>query len=156
MMPKPMEIVFPPDWQMPRPPAPVGAFTLWDDSLWMSSQDWSTVIAPGVNLRILAGFLSDGATIPRLLQSAFTPRFEGTTFGPAYGHDGLYAARLVPRATADLIFFRQLLASGVHPAKARGYYFAVRMCGWWTWSRHTPESVAQARLYVSLQLPEAA
>ena len=41
-------------------------------------------------------------------------------------------------------------ASGVKRRKRRLVWLGVRIFGWITWLRHTPESVAEARKYIEL------
>ena len=136
---------------MPRPPQPVGHFDTSNNENWIATESGNATITPTLILKWSPGSDSDGASIPKLLQGPFSPRFESATFAQAFVHDMLYAARLVPRKLADYIFFRQLLAGGVHIFKARIYYAAVYTCGWYVWNRHTPGSVMAMRSVVTVE-----
>lgn len=156
----PMAVLFPSapwGWKMPRPPQPHGAF-LDDDTrdIWASDRAYRAVIGPGAHLLVDFGGKSDGASIPKILQTCFTPKFERATFAQAWVHDHLYGARLVRRELADWIFYKQLLAGNVHPAKALSYYLAVSVGGVAAWALHTPDSVREARQLATLQIMEAA
>ncbi len=43
-----------------------------------------------------------------------------------------------------------MTANGVRKRKRRLFWIGVRLFGWIAWLRHTPESVAEARQYISL------
>jgi hypothetical protein len=106
----------------------------------------------GCILEIDAGFASDGASIPKWLQSGLSPRYEAATFPAALAHDALYMAELIKRKAADFEFYRLLKLLGVPAWKAEAYYWAVRIAGWWIWKRHTIESVRKARTLCRLRL----
>ena len=78
----------------------------------------------GIQIFIPAGFLWDGASIPRILWPLL-----GSAFG-LYGyaamvHDYLYASRMVPRKIADKIFYEIMRKHGVNKFKAWLMYKAV-------------------------------
>jgi hypothetical protein len=146
----------PRDWRMPVPPQPIGRFSSTRRNRWDATMGGAAQLTPGLRLVWMPEAWSDGASIPFLLQTGFSPRFESATFAQAWIHDLLYGGRFVTRAMADYIFYRQLLAGGVHPVKAKAYYWAVFGWGWTAWLRHTPESVSEARRFVRLELAEAA
>jgi hypothetical protein len=152
----PFEARPPRDWRMPVPAMPIGRFSLERREQWFAELHGSAVITPHLKLRWFPRAWSDGASIPWFLQTAFTPRFEGTTFAPAWNHDLNYWGRLVSQELADWIFYKQLLACKVHPAKARAYYVAVRAFGWRAWNRHTAESITEARRLVGIEVMEVA
>jgi hypothetical protein len=99
----------------------------------------------GCILEIDAGFASDGASIPRWLQSGLSPRYEAATFPAALAHDALYLGELMSRKSADFEFYRLLKLLDVPTWKAEAYYWAVRIFGRWIWNRHTLEQVKATR-----------
>lgn len=92
------------------------------------------------------GFLTDFASIPRLLWPVFNPN-EIKVIPPAILHDFMYACpNDVSRAEADSIFYSALIDNLVNPVKAYTYYLAVRLMGWKHYNKdnhceftHTPE-----------------
>jgi hypothetical protein len=103
----------------------------------------------GYAFTIRAGFVWDGASIPRAFWRLGHP-LEGHVQGPALCHDAAYASEWVRRADADRMLYDMLRLSGVCWAKARTYWLAVRVGGWAVWRQHTPESVTAARQYVTI------
>lgn len=128
---------------MLNPPQPIGQF---DDLTgdWTLMRPYMASIGNGRWLFVAAGFVSDGASIPRFLWSAVGPRYERATFPAAFVHDALYAAELLPRRECDDIFYHHL-RSRVTWAKAYTYWLAVRMFGGYVWDAHDPMEVARAR-----------
>lgn len=76
-----------------------------------------------------AGFVTDGASIPRFLWRVLGHPFEAATIGAAVRHDYAYQTGRVPREQADAEFHDNLRADGVGAVKAKLYYFGVRMFG---------------------------
>jgi len=137
-------------------PEPVGRFDR-ESGLWLPTERWVCPFPDGRRaLEMLPGFLSDGASLPRILWSAVGPRFEARTFAAALFHDGAYGAELIARGEADRIFRAHLLMIGCDPAKARAYFLAVRALGWIAYNRHTTKSVATDRTFCRIiQFPES-
>lgn len=104
-------------------------------------------------LVVSPGFTSDGASIPRFLWSIIGHPFDPNFVAPAAGaHDPLYAAELLARADCDRELRALMLLNGkVAVERAPEFFFAVRAFGWWRWRRHSPRSVAQARLFCRLE-----
>jgi hypothetical protein len=132
---------------MTAPPQPIGRFDETSGH-WIAAQDWSVQLADGRTLRVLAGFSSDGASIPRPLWPLVGPRFSARTFPAALAHDALYASEWLPRAQADAEFYRLLRLTGVGRVKARSFWLAVRAAGWLVWRRHLRCGIELARLWV--------
>jgi hypothetical protein len=132
-----------------KPEQPIGKF---DDASgeWVLCESWLCRLSGGRTLYIRAGFVSDGASVPRFLWPVVGPRYAPATFAAALAHDAMYAAEIVSRADADNEFHRLLIMRGVGRHKACAYWLAVRLAGWAVWARHTPESVADARRFVSI------
>lgn len=87
-------------------------------------------------IKVPAGFETDLASVPRMVQGI--PGFESTGLSrrPAVVHDYLYASGDLPRMAADEVFYRALLAEKVHEPIARIYYRAVRTFGGDAWRAH--------------------
>lgn len=80
------------------------------------------------------GFITDYASIPRLGWSILgSPEQYALAAIP---HDYLYAKRPYPRATADSIFYRAMLESGIDSVRAGLFYLAVRCFGWSAWDKY--------------------
>lgn len=127
---------------------PIGAFDSASGD-WVLVADWKCA-CPAGTLTVLHGFVSDGATIPRILWPLVGPRYDEDSMIGALCHDALYAGELCDRETADESLRALLIESGCSPLKARLYYWAVRLCGWVPWGRHTAVSIAAARNFASL------
>lgn len=88
------------------------------------------------------GFIFDWATTPRITWGFLPP--SGLTHQP-YGiaalfHDWLYihhaiAGIAITRREADAVFLEIMLYVGVAAWRARMMWLAVRLGGWWGWSR---------------------
>ncbi|TDB64393.1 DUF1353 domain-containing protein [Arundinibacter roseus] len=97
------------------------------------------IVGPRLSLVIPYGYKTDFASVPQWLWSIVPPH--GRMTNAAVVHDFMYDNRVfetylgpeLARAFADRIFLRNMLASGVKPAQARMFYWAVRMFGarWW-------------------------
>ena len=80
------------------------------------------------NVIVPAGFVTDFASIPRLLRVIVTG--QDNTRKPAVIHDYLYVKKLVERSKADKIFYLALRDSGADWWKSRLIWAAVRVGGW--------------------------
>jgi hypothetical protein len=81
-----------------------------------------------------AGFTTDGASVPRVFWSLFSPT--GSYLKAAVIHDYLYVNQLFSRETTDLIFLEAMKESGVGFFTRRAVYRAVRLGGWIAWKRN--------------------
>jgi len=84
-------------------------------------------------VRIRAGFITDFASVPRLLWSLY-PRW-GSYGYAAIVHDYLYGedTQVATREIADQIFFEAMRVQGVPLLRANVLYFAVRFGGGFSW-----------------------
>ena len=110
----------------------------------------ATVSGWDVTVHVMPGFRTDGASIPRLLWPIFGSPYDPDIIAAAIGHDALYRGRIVPRRDADNAFRDMMEANGIPARKRRRIWLGVRLFGWITWARHTPEGVAEARRHISL------
>lgn len=76
-----------------------------------------------------AGFVTDGASVPRLLWRVVGHPMETPQIAAAVLHDWRYSTGDVPRADADALFREDLAAVGVGFARRWLFYFAVRLFG---------------------------
>lgn len=113
--------------------------------LWLLLNPWKAMLSDGRTLVVDAGFLSDGASIPWILQPVVGPRFSATTFPAAFGHDSLYASELLPREQCDEQFRLWLIECGCWRMTARLYWMGVRLGGGAVWAKHKKDEVDQAR-----------
>lgn len=75
------------------------------------------------------GFVTDFASIPRVLWPVFSP-IDYKTISPAILHDYLYTCpNDLTRAEIDSIFYSSLIDNRVNPVVAYAYWIAVRLGG---------------------------
>lgn len=117
-----------------------------DSDEWLLGAPFAAV-AEGWAVHIAPGFVSDGASIPRIAWRLIGHPLSGDYIAAALIHDALYAAELWPRADCDSAFNALLQALGLPAWKRWMMYAAVRAGGWRGWNAHTPESIAAARRY---------
>lgn len=84
-------------------------------------------------VRVMKGFVSDGASIPRALWSIVG--CPDTFTYEALAHDWLYMTHECSREDADFLFYVLLIDGGVNKFRARAMYHAVRLAGRWAWER---------------------
>jgi len=89
-----------------------------------------TVIIDGTPFTIERGFITDLASIPRLLWPIVSP-LRSSTVTPSILHDYLYyKPHGKSRQLIDDIYYASLLANGLSKGSAYRYYAAVRLFGW--------------------------
>ena len=76
-----------------------------------------------------AGFVTDGASIPRFLWRLCGHPMESPRIAAAVVHDWHYTTGDIPRADADALFRELLLEAGVAWHRAIIYWLAVRTFG---------------------------
>ncbi len=93
----------------------------------------------GVEFRVVvpAGFVSDGASIPRLFWAIIGPPIGSSHLLPAIVHDYLceQARDYNERVLGDAVFFKLLRDFDVPRWRRTLMYIAVRVCGRLTWRR---------------------
>ena len=82
-----------------------------------------------------AGFVTDGASVPRFFWRVLGHPFDGRKLGPSLRHDWHYEQQDVPRAQADAEYYCDLRAEGVTVPEASLYWLGVRLAGWAHWGR---------------------
>lgn len=103
-------------------------------------------------LRIMPGFITDGASIPRLPGFWFLigHPMQGDVLPAAVLHDGLYSAKLLTRKQADLVLLETMIKYKVNRIKARIIWTAVRLFGWFPWLTRKHAIVKRSRTFVRL------
>lgn len=124
---KPVEFGDPAQSRIPlRPP-----ITPWDKLNYILLDDWRGVPR---------GFITDGASLPRLLWRVFGHPLDPRTIGPAICHDFAYRTGSIPRAAADTNFREDLIFNGVNRPKAWTFYIGVWAFGWLFYNNHKKEA----------------
>jgi hypothetical protein len=90
-------------------------------------------LGSGDRITVPAGFVIDGASVPRLLEWFFG-RY-GRHLLAAIVHDWLYHAQTRSRAESDRIFHEYMIARGVPESAAWAMWAGVRAGGWWGWGK---------------------
>lgn len=76
--------------------------------------------------RLPRGTVCNGASIPGIVRPIFGNPYQGPNRDAGWLHDYLYATKLVSRAQADELFYRELIDDGCSTAMAKTMWFAVR------------------------------
>lgn len=90
----------------------------------------------GKEYTIPAGFIFDGASIPRIAWRGIGHPFMQEFREAALVHDFGYDTAIFPRDVADAMLRDHLVANGVSKFKAGLMYAAVRTGGLFAWNRH--------------------
>lgn len=108
---------------------------------WQLAREYS-VSSIGYRICIPAGYISDGASVPRALWWYAPP--VGLYSAAAICHDWLYANKgvrpmltppILSRGTCDAIFHDLMIRAGVRARKAKTMWLAVRAFGWKPWNK---------------------
>lgn len=108
---------------------------VWVPGEWLVLGDMGYTALDGSVYVIPQRFITDLASIPRLLRSIYT--VDDETRLPATLHDWLYCSHAVSRAQADALFLEALGRAGVGWTKRNAMYSAVRVGGWKYWNART-------------------
>jgi len=94
----------------------------------------------GYHFTLLAGFIHDGASIPRIVWPIIGMTQDGLLRGAALIHDALYRnggimepiEHVFTRKESDRIFYSLMAEAGVKPRRAYLAYLGVRLFGYWS------------------------
>jgi hypothetical protein len=86
------------------------------------------------------GFISDGASIPRIAWRVVGHPF-ADYLESAILHDWLYSTEFFPREGCDSVFLQAMEAQEIAAWRRMAMWRAVRDWGWLTWRRHEPEQL---------------
>lgn len=89
----------------------------------------------GKYYRVPHGFVTDGASIPRIFRPVIGKPYNADYVGAALLHDYLYRHKVGTRKDADHAFFLLLRRDGVRRLRARAMWAAVRAFGGLAWRR---------------------
>ena len=84
---------------------------------------------------IPAGFISDGASIPRIFWRLLDPPLTARTFTAQLKHDFAYQTAYCTKKEADTQFLKDMLNAGYPRWKAYCDYAGVRLFGWIPWKK---------------------
>ena len=93
------------------------------------------IVFRGKQLRVPAGFESDGASVPRLFWSTVCPPLDPRAVRAGVAHDWIYRTRPAgwSRAEADLLFLCFLIEDGLPVLPSLKAYLGVRLGGRTAW-----------------------
>lgn len=97
-------------------------------------EDTLRKIGDKTKVQIPKGFISDGASVPRLLWAIFPPFHRYTE--SAIIHDFLYKTQFIDRKDCDKIFLDCMLEDGVNKIVAYLFYYNVRLFGELAWNKY--------------------
>jgi len=85
----------------------------------------------GARYVIPVGFVSDGASIPRVFWRILDPKINARTLNPSVKHDFYYRTPriAITRSQADLTYYKELLENGYNEVKSLLVYIGVRIGG---------------------------
>ncbi len=113
------------------------------------AEDWSVSLLC-VRFLIRAGFVTDGASVPVLLQRWAGHPFDWPRIVAAIVHDWLYASHILPKWLADLVFLVLLLRVGYPVGRSIADWWAVVHFGGPAWRSHSPADQVFARAHGSI------
>lgn len=90
----------------------------------------------GITHIVPIGFITDGASIPKIFWSLVGSPFTGLYRRAALIHDYLYFTQTTKRSYADKVFLEAMKVLGVSWWKRRLMWVAVRVGGWRPWNKH--------------------
>jgi len=103
-----------------------------------------------VKVIVKAGFIFDGASIPRFFWRIIGHPFSYKLVRAAVIHDVLYATEYFNRWFADNLFAEMLDFSGVSDLKEKVMYDAVKIAGGSVWDSHTEQGILDALKYIEV------
>lgn len=118
---------------------------------WEVAEEWRYELPDGVTITIPEGFVTDGASIPRIARFMATPA--GLLFIPGIIHDyaykhnslllgterygyGVYTAAINNREYWDTLFLKVSKRHTKLRVLSYSAYAAVRLFGWIPWNKH--------------------
>lgn len=97
----------------------------------------------GKKIEVPIGFVSDGASIPRIAYSLIGGRWTGKYVKAALIHDWLYFSQTTEQKFADKVFIVAMRVMGVSWWRRVVMYRAVRIFGWIPWNKRAKELNAE-------------
>lgn len=103
-------------------------------------------------IEVKAGFVFDGASIPRALWRLCGHPLEAPRLAAALAHDWIYAAKACDRADADAIYREICRLVGIAWPCRTVEYGVLRLLGWIAWYGHTQDERCFALTHGALEL----
>ena len=100
---------------------------------WVLFQPLKYVTESGMKLIVPDGFVTDLASIPRILYSVIP--VNGLHRSAAILHDYLYESQTYGRRKCDDLFLEAMKSSGVRYTQRMAMYIGVRIGGWVPWNK---------------------
>lgn len=97
-----------------------------------------------------AGFVFDGASIPKILWSVIGSPFTGEYTEAACIHDILYQSCILPRWESDALFKTLMEVTHTGKTKRNTMWFGVRIGGWYSIRQYTPKTIENAKNHLTL------
>jgi hypothetical protein len=94
-----------------------------------------------IKVTIKSGFITDGASIPKLFWNIIGNPFEDDLLKPSIIHDGLYTCMQLQRESCDKLLKEMLLFNGVSKIRTYLIYYAVRIFGSSHWNKDTSDKI---------------
>lgn len=94
---------------------------------WVLHNELRCISTKGTTFYIPAGFETDLASIPQIIQNLLSPT--GPWARASVLHDWLYDRRILPREECDDLFYEAMIDDGVEKGLAKALYFAVKAFG---------------------------
>lgn len=114
-----------------------------------------TVTACGLVITVLAGYVTDGESSPRLAYTLFGHPLDPEALPQAVPHDALYQSGRLTRQTADEIWLDVARQNGMGPVERRVKYAALRSFGWIVWNRARRNTAGESFARRHLQIKRA-
>jgi hypothetical protein len=105
----------------------------------------------GLKFTVKKGYITDGASIPKLLAPIGGYPFSGDTLDAAIMHDIFYQTRRYSRFTCDYNFLFLMKKYNVFILKRWAYFFAVRLFGWAAYGFHKAGVEENAKMFLSVR-----
>jgi hypothetical protein len=102
----------------------------------------------GTHITVKAGFVFDGASIPKCAWSIIGSPFSSTYIRSALIHDILYVTEAFDREFCDKLFKEMLYQDRAADWKVPLMYSAVRIGGGFVWDKHEPLKVKEYKKYI--------
>lgn len=109
------------------------------------SKDWYFII-DGRKIWIPAGYVCDGASIPRAFWSICGSPFDPINVIGGFAHDYLYLTHLTDKKTADEVAFQLWRQSGKSLWMSRTMWFAVSKFGGSAWKNNEEDEKSLVEL----------
>ena len=109
---------------------------------------WIDELHKGPVITVTEGFITDFASVPRILWAIFPPY--GRYGKSAVVHDWLYKTGMYDKKRCDEIFLEAMEVRGVSWITRNTLYYAVRVFGFIAWNKHRKADLANPLKSITL------